>query len=381
MWSLVNHFHQVGLGEGFREIIEAFQQELVAFEDEVAYSKWYYELMKLVSKREGWTEDQVRIFSLRLQEAEHRGIALDDHAQSELKKINLELSKISDQIQNNVVDDQKEFRYVIEDMSVLRSLPKQSIVQIELNKQEDGNYFLDANPSVLSDVLRYCEEEKIRKDVYFAQQQRASKGKYSNKNLILDLLKLKEQEAKILGYENFASYQLVLRMAKRPETAKAMIAQVFAKAYPKAQAEIEHIKMHYGLDQLNVRDVFYYMRKYKEEVFALDERKLQEYFEFDQVMSWIKGFVKEFFGIELRKVADEGYGSRYEVYEGENLISYFLLDAFYRNGKRPGAWADLLRVRSKAELPIVVNVCNFQQGEVGSCLLKFRDVETLFHEF
>lgn len=335
LWEMINHLHQVGFGESFRSIIESFQQEMVAFSDEVDYSKWYYELIKLASMQEGRNQDQVRIFSLRLQAFERRGIALSSELQSELKSIHLDIANISDQIQNNLVDEQKAFSYHLSDEELLRDLPEQTVLAIRANRSEDGQYLIDANPSILSDVLCYCNDESVRKELYFVQQQRASKGKTSNKKLILDLLHLKDKKAKILGYDNFASYQLETRMAKSPDVAREFILDIFRQAFPKAQADLESLREYYGLKEMNPWDIPYYTRKYKEEVFAIDREKLKEYFEFNQVLEWLFDFVKEFFALELRLVAEDIYGKVYEVYEDGNLISYFFLDAFYRKGKRP----------------------------------------------
>ena len=90
-------------------------------------------------------------------------------------------------------------------------------------------------------------------------------------------------------------------MAGSPENAKNMIHQIFEKALPKAEKEIETLKTHYQLERLEPRDLAYYTRKYKEEVFAIQEEKLKEYFEFDQVLSWLHSFVRNFFGIEIKK--------------------------------------------------------------------------------
>ena len=224
-------------------------------------------------------------------------------------------------------------------------------------------------------------DSQIRQDIYWIREERASKAPYNNKPLILELLKLKEEKAKLLWYWNFADYQLKLRMAGSPKSAKNMIHQIFEKALPKAEKEIETLKTHYQLERLEPWDLAYYTRKYKEEVFAIQEEKLKEYFEFDQVLSWLHSFVGKFFGIEIKKTWETKDNLYYEVFKDWNLISYFFLDAFYRPGKRPGAWADILRAKNSKQLPIILNVCNFQKSESWATLLKLSDVETLFHEF
>lgn len=380
LWNLVNHLHQVGLGEGFREIIEKFQEPYLAFADEIAYSEGYYLINRDVSQKKGRTSEEIRIFDLRLEDFEHRGINQSETVQTQLKTINQELAKPSDQIQNNVVDDQKAFSYESENREAFANLPASTLAKLKKNGK-DGKLILDADPNVLIEILKYCDDRKIREEIYHIREQWASKAPFENKGLILKLLQLKEEKAHLLGYQSFADYQLKMRMAKNPENAKKMIETIFAKAKIKAQAEIELLKEHFKIAELQPWDLAYYSRKYKEEVFNIQEEKLKEYFEFEEVLSWLHGFVEKFFGVEIKKIWEDRDNLTFEVKKDGNLISYFFLDAFYRNGKRPGAWADLLRSKSKSQLPIVLNVCNFQKDESWPTLLKLSDVETLFHEF
>ena len=381
LWNLVNHLYSVGLAPNFREIIEQFQGAYLAFADEISYSQDYYLINRDAAQKKGRTSEEIRIFTLRLEDFEHRGINQPEAIQSQIKTINQKIAKLSDQIQNNVVDDQQNFSYKTDNLEVFAHMPALSLEKIKNASKENWKLIIDYDPNLLLDILRYCDDSQIRQDIYWIREQRASKAPYNNKPLILELLKLKEEKAKLLWYWNFADYQLKLRMAGSPENAKNMIHQIFEKAFPKAQEEIETLKNHYQLDKLEPRDLAYYTRKYKEEVFELQEEKLKEYFEFDHVLSWLHSFVGKFFGIEIKKTWETKDNLYYEVFKDWNLISYFFLDAFYLPGKRPGAWADILRAKNANQLPIILNVCNFQKVQSWPTLLKLSDVETLFHEF
>ena len=381
LWNLVNHLYSVGLAPNFREIIEQFQEVYLAFSDEISYSQDYYLINRDAAQKEGRTSEEIRIFTLRLEDFEHRGINQLEAIQSQIKTINQRIAKLSDQIQNNVVDDQQNFSYTTDNLEAFAHMPALSLEKIKNASKENWKLTIDYDPNLLLDILRYCDERQIRQDIYWIREERASKATYNNKPLILELLKLEEEKAKLLWYWNFADYQLKLRMAGSPESAKNMIHQIFEKALPKAQEEIETLKNHYQLDKLEPRDLAYYTRKYKEEVFELQEEKLKEYFEFTHVLNWLHSFVGKFFGIEIKKTWETKDNLYYEVFKDWNLISYFFLDAFYRPGKKPGAWADILRAKNANQLPIILNVCNFQKAQSWPTLLKLSDVETLFHEF
>ena len=381
LWNLVNHLYSVGLAPKFREIIEKFQGEYLAFSDEISYSQDYYLINRDAAEKKGRTSEEIRIFTLRLEDFEHRGINQLEAIQSQIKTINQKIAKLSDQIQNNVVDDQQNFSYTTDNLEAFSHMPALSLEKIKNTSKENWKLTIDYDPNLLLDILRYCDDSQIRQDIYWIREQRASKAPYNNKPLILELLKLEEEKAKLLWYWNFADYQLKLRMAGSSKNAKNMIHQIFEKAFPKAQEEIETLKNHYQLDKLEPRDLAYYTRKYKEEVFELQEEKLKEYFEFTHVLNWLHSFVGKFFGIEIKKTWETKDNLYYEVFKDWNLISYFFLDAFYRPGKRPGAWADILRAKNTNQLPIILNVCNFQKVQSWPTLLKLSDVETLFHEF
>ena len=381
LWNLVNHLYSVGLTPNFREIIEQFQEAYLVFSDEISYNQEYYLINRDAAQKEGRTREEIRIFTLRLEDFEHRGINQPEAIQSQIKTINQRIAKLSDQIQNNVVDDQQNFSYTTDNLEAFAHMPALSLEKIKNASKESWKLTIDADPNVLIDILRYCDDSQIRQDIYWIREERASKAPYNNKPLILELLKLEEEKAKLLWYWNFADYQLKLRMAGSPENAKNMIHQIFEKALPKAEKEIETLKNHYQLDKLEPRDLAYYTRKYKEEVFELQEEKLKEYFEFTHVLNWLHSFVGKFFGIEIKKTWETKDNLYYKVFKDWNLISYFFLDAFYRPGKRPGAWADILRAKNTNQLPIILNVCNFQKVQSWPTLLKLSDVETLFHEF
>lgn len=206
----------------------------------------------------------------------------------------------------------------------------------------------------------------MRKQIYYQKEQRASKGKFDNRPLALELLQLDYQKAQLMGYPSAAHMHLATTMAQTPDQVFDFIASIASKAKQKAQSELQMLKEYFGLTAIDPRDVNYYARKYKEEKFALDEEKLKQYFEFENTLTWLHDFAKRFFGIELRKIISASSSEEirwYEVYKDGEFIAYYFLDAFYRPGKRPGAWADQLRTLTPTAPQIILNVCNFQKAE------------------
>lgn len=198
-------------------------------------------------------------------------------------------------------------------------------------------------------------------------QQRASQGTFDNHPLALQLLQLSHQKAQLMGYQNAAEMLLATTMAQTPNQVFDFISSIAPKAKEKAKADLQMLENHFSIEQLASRDVAYYARKYKEEKFSLDEEKLKNYFEFESTLKWLHDFADRFFGVQLQAFEPDFSPSsnekRYQIFKDGQMIGYYLLDAFYRPKKRPGAWADHLRPVSKNAPQIILNVCNFQKNE------------------
>lgn len=136
LWNLVNHLYSVGLAPNFREIIEQFQGAYLAFADEISYSQDYYLINRDAAQKEGRTSEEIRIFTLRLEDFEHRGINQPEAIQSQIKTINQKIAKLSDQIQNNVVDNQQNFSYTTDNLEAFSHMPALSLEKIKNASKE-----------------------------------------------------------------------------------------------------------------------------------------------------------------------------------------------------------------------------------------------------
>ncbi|MCH2188938.1 M3 family metallopeptidase, partial [Candidatus Gracilibacteria bacterium] len=177
------------------------------------------------------------------------------------------------------------------------------------------------------------------------------------------------------------------KMAESSEQVFKLLKNIASKAKSKAQEDVAILQSYFDLNEIHSYDVAYYSSKYKKEKYALDDKEIKKYFPYEHCLTYLHNFVERFYDLELREISACVYDENvkiYEVYQQGQLISYYLLDAFYRKEKRGGAWAGCLRSReymsSYKKVPIIVNVCNFQKSE-HTTLLTLGDVETLFHEF
>lgn len=386
LWKIINHLDAVETNQEIRAIIADFRPKYEDFVNEVAYSQSYYQKLLRASEHFEKNPDQQRWFDLTLKSFEQRGIALPAEEQEQLKNLNKQLSELGEKFQHNVVDEQLAFLLHFDDEADFQEMPEELLAKMKALAGEKWGLAVNADPNLLVAVSKYCSNPEIRKQVAFQREQWASEGKFDNRPLALALLKLNQEKAKILGYANAGKMFLWATMAQDPDQVFDFIKPISAKAMQKAKSEVQTLQEYFQLPDLPSYDLAYYTRKYKEEQYALNDEELKQYFEFESVLKWLHSFVFKFLGVELRAKAESAFWSlgherRYEVYHQGELVAYYMLDAFYRKGKRPWAWADYLREKGNGQLPIVVNVCNFQKAESWPSLLYLRDVETLFHEF
>lgn len=333
--SILSHLNSTGLSEDIRPILETFRPRYQELKNTFAYSNPYYKLLSLASKLPYRNSDQQRIFTLRLKDFHERGINLPPDVQNQLKNLNLQAAKLSEKIQNNVVDAQKAFTFTTEDNQDFAQVPKNILEKARKNADKNGMLTFDADPSTLSNLITYCKNPQIRQHLYHQKLQRASHPPYDNRENILAYLHIKKQQATLLNHPHYASLVLEKSMAESPKQIKDLIESIFEKALPKAKTEIEELKTHYQLENLPPSDISYRSTKYEEEQFYFNQEEIRDYFEFEHVTHRLFNFSTDFFGLQFKEITRDHEGIRYEVYHNENLISYFLLDAFYRPGKRP----------------------------------------------
>lgn len=386
-WSLLNHFENVESSEKLRNIIEDFRPRLQDFWNEVAYNKSYFEKVKYVNENLKLDTEQKRIMDLRIKSYTDRWIDLPTDKQEEIKKINKKLGELSDKFTNNIVDDEKTFEYLITDFELIKDLPTEVLEIAKEAWSEKWWYLFDSDPTSYSAIMKYCSSKEIRQDFEKASYTTASNWKFDNREIVLELLKLKTIKAQILGFKNYAEFSLNDKMADSPEQVFELLNSISEKAKKKADLDIQELKDYFSLDNIETYDLGYYTRILKEKKYDLDEKELKKYFEFEDVLNYAHRFVENFYSIEIKETKIESYNSEvrvYEIYKDNKLISYYFLDAFYRKWKRPGAWADNLREKMyfpESSVPVILNICNFQKANNWKTTLYLRDVETIFHEF
>jgi len=385
-FGILEHYQGVHSDDTIRKIIEDFEPKYIDFWNEISYSQRYFEMLKICLKSWGLDLEETRIITKSIEWFEVRGIDLSQEKQTQLKNISKKLSELSQNFSNNVVDSKKEFEYNIEDESIISEMPdddKQAAKDRAIKKNISW-YLFDASQGAYMSIMKYCSDSQVRKHFYEFRHKVATTWKHDNSPIILEILKLRHEKAQLLGFNNYAELSLKFKMAESPEQVIELFSDISNKAQSKSKAELDEIRDYFDITDLQIWDLSYYANILRKKKYALDDRELKKYFEFEAVLQWMFEITKKLYGIEVKKIDQESYNqdvSIYEVYKDGTFISYFFTDYFYNELKRPGAWANILREKFEENKKITLNVCNFQKSENGQTLLTLSDVETMFHEF
>jgi len=317
IFSLLEHYQSVHNDEVIRKIIEDFEPKYIDFGNEVAYSTRYYEMLKICIKATALNQQQTRIIEKSIESFEIRWIALNSEKQNELKAISKKLSELQQNFSNNILDSKKEFEYLIENKVCLSEMPKDDLLVAKqrAEKKQKSWYLFDSSQGSYMSIMKYCSDSELRKIFYEARQNIATRGKYSNKKNILEILELRNKKALLLWCNNYAELSLHFKMAESPEQIVDLFSEISTKARPKAQAELDEISEYFHLESLQNWDVSYYANKLKQEKYAFDSRELKKYFVFKNVLDGMFETIYKLYNLEFKEVKVGVYNNNVTVYE------------------------------------------------------------------
>ena len=263
------------------------------------------------------------------------------------------------------------------------------------NLLAENNAFKEATGVTVSeyyDFMGSCEDRVRREQVFKAYSSRGNHGdEHDNNAIVLETLRLRAEMAELLGYPNFASYQLSNKMAGNPETVDNFLQPIMDAAMRSAKAQMKEMEKMAG-HKIEAWDYSYYAEKLRAQKYALDESQTKPYFQADSVMKGVFTAASKIYGLQFEEVTGEvevyqPSVKAYKITDADgSLIGIFYRDYFVRPTKRGGAWMNNFREEEAGVRPIIVNVCNFpapgvDPTEPQPSLLTIDNVQTAFHEF
>jgi Zn-dependent oligopeptidase len=344
------------------------------------------------------TPEQTTLIDKKYKSFSRNGANLPEDKKIRLREIDKELSKLSLEFGENVLAETNAYQLHITKEADLSGLPEGTIEaarEIAKGLDKEGWIFTLDHPSYIPFVT-YDDNRELRKEIAIAFGARAYQGKeHDNREIVLQIVKLRHERANLLGYSSHADFVLEERMAESPKKVKTFLNDLLAKAKPAAEKEFAELtafaKELDGIEKLEKWDGAYYSEKLKKKLFNLDDEKLKPYFKLENVLKGAFVIAGKLYGLTFKEVQDiDKYHKDVTTYEviGESgdLVAIFYADFFPRKGKRNGAWMTSYKSQCVKnginERPHVSIVCNFTKPtETKPSLLTFNEVTTLFHEF
>ncbi len=384
-------------GADSTEAREALMRELApkmsAHGSEVTNNKALWaKIDALWQGREGLelSAEQARVLELYRQMFVRSGAALEGAEAERLTAVKARLAVLGTQFSQNLLADERSWFMEIGGAD-LAALPEFVQAAAKAAGEERGSGpVITLNRSLVVPFLQFSPNRALRERAYEAWVARgANGGETDNRGIAAEILALRAERAKLLGYADFAAYKLEPEMAKTPAAVRDLLMGVWKPARAKAVADASVLEAMLKADgfagPLEAWDWRYYSEKRRKAEHDLDEAALKPYLSLDAMLGAMFDCANRLFGLEFREIDGPFYHPDvrgWEVTRGGNHVAVFLGDYFARGSKRSGAWCSAMRSQKKLggdQRPVVVNVCNFAKGD--PCLLSYDDARTLFHEF
>ena len=407
-WGAVSHLNSVAdtpeLRTAYNEAlprVTEFWTRLGA--DERLYAKYKaIDPATLNSEQRQAHKNAVRNFVL-------SGAELVGEAKERFSRIQERQAELSQKFSENALDATDAFAYYAED-GELDGVPDDVIQSARAAAQAEGKSGCKLTlkmPSYLP-VMQFAHSSKLRETLFRAYVTRASDqgdAKFDNGGLIREIMTLRQEEARLLGYGNFGEVSVVTKMAKSPQEVIAFLRDLASKARPYAEQDVADMRAfaaeHLKIENPQAWDWPYIGEKLKEARYSFSEQEVKQYFPAPKVLAGLFKIVETLFEVAIRRDVAPVWNPGVEFYRIERavpdvadhvspsqLVGQFYLDPSARTGKRGGAWMDDVRARwlrpdtGQLQTPVAHLVCNFADGVDGKPpLLTHDDVTTLFHEF
>lgn len=387
----------------FREIQAELAPKISEFSSKISQNKKLFERIKTVydnSRKKPLEADKQRVVDLIYENFYLDGANLDEAAKKRYADINMELSKHYTKFSNNVLADEENYVvYLTKDQlsGLPESFSKASAKAAE-DRGEKGKFAITNTRSSMDPFLTYSDERELREKVWNNYYSRGdNEDEFDNNEVIAQILKLRNERVKLMGYNNYAEWRLQDRMAKNPENAMQLMEAVWPAALARVKEEVADMQALADAEGKNIKirpwDYRYYAEKVRRDKYDLDSDEVKQYLQLDNLTQALFFTAGELFNFDFKPVAEGTVPVFHEdvkVWEvndkdsGE-FIGLWYLDPYARQGKRSGAWATTYRSHTTFDGKQTVlssNNSNFVKPAPGEpALISWDDAETFFHEF
>ncbi|MDG1579390.1 oligopeptidase A [Pseudomonas sp. GOM6] len=403
-WSPVSHLNAVCNNAELRAAYEACLPKLSEFWTEMGQNKplfQAYEALAASPEAAGFDVAQKTILEHALRDFRLSGIDLPAEQQKRYGEIQMKLSELTSKFSNQLLDATQAWTKHVSDEAALAGLTdsaKAQMAQAAEAKGLDGWLITLEFPSYFA-VMTYADDRALREEVYAAYCTRASDqgpnaGQNDNTPVMAEILDLRQELARLLGFANYSELSLASKMAESTEQVLHFLRDLAVRSKPFAEQDLAELKAfaaEQGLDDLQSWDVGYYSEKLREQRYSISQEQVRAWFPIDKVLSGLFAIVEKLYGIQIQELS--GFDSwhpdvrLFEIRENGQHVGRFFFDLYARANKRGGAWMDGARDKRRDAAgqlisPVANLVCNFTPAVGGKpALLTHDEVTTLFHEF
>ncbi len=332
-----------------------------------------------------------------IREFRRAGADLDPERKARLEEIRVELSTLEQRFGEHVLDATADWTLLVDDVERLAGVPQAAVRRFRQAAEAEGadGWLLSLDYPAVEPVLKYAKDRSLRETVYRAYSTRCRDGAFDNRGLIVEILSLRAEIAKLLGYRDYADYVLEDRMAGDGERAAAFEAEMALRTRPYWKRDADKLASHaqaLGMGTLRPWDVAFVAEDLRRTEYELDDEDLRPFFPLEQVERGLFEIVQRLFGMRVTpRVIEEVWHTDVRFYDIHDEAGVhrgsFYTDWFPRKEKRQGAWMNDLLLGGPRDdggfdphLGVICGNFTPPDGE-GPALLTHREVQTLFHEF
>lgn len=405
MLKRVQHAFDAVTGANTDDALQKVQEEeapkLAAHEDAIHLDDKLFQRVEAVYNQRATLKldpESDRLVEVIYKDFVHAGAKLSEADKAKLKALNGEESTLSTQFNNKLLAATKDGALVVDDKAKLAGLSDAEIdnaAQAAKDRKLDGKWVLPLQNTTQQPLLQELTDRDTRKALFEASWGRTEKGDANDTRKIIErLAQIRAEQAKLIGFPNFAAWKLDDQMAKTPETAIAFMDKLVPAATARATAEAKDIQAvidrQHGGFKVEPWDWNFYAEQVRKAKYDLDENQIKPYFELDNVLqNGVFYAANQLYGLTFKERKDipvyQPDVRVFEVFDKDgSSLALFYCDYFKRDNKGGGAWMENLVTQSKllGQKPVIYNVTNFTKPAAGQpALLSFDDVVTMFHEF
>ncbi len=404
-WSPVSHLNSVLNNDEWRDAYSACLPKLSEYSTEIGQNLDLYQAYRSIKEGgeyKNLSQPQKKIIDNALRDFELSGVALPNAKKERYKDISQQLSLLTNQYEENLMDATNAWSKCVTDVDSLRGLPQSALdlaQQMAQQKDQEGWLLNLEFPSYMA-VMTYADDQQLRYEMYYAFSTRASDQgpyaeKWDNSSIMHEILSLRHEKAQLLGFGSYAELSLATKMANKPSDVVEFLEQLADRSLPMAKADYESLtdyaRERDGVKKLNAWDVAYYSEKLREERYQFSQEEVKPYFPANRVLKGLFSIVNKLYGITVKEIQGVDVWHKdvkfYEITDEKgDLRGQFFTDLYARANKRGGAWMDECATRFQKDEglqnPVAYLTCNFTPP-IGKqpALLTHGEVETLFHEF